>query len=220
MEEAELTLQRAMVATITGTRPPVSAGDMEHTLCAMFDLAPGDFSIHLHHPEDFLIPFTTRPTMDRLAGEHLVNAIDFLFLLRPWSKLAHASQGRLDQRVELQLRGIPAQAWNVSTAEHLLGSGCWIEALHPSTRSRADMAIFRATARRDPASIRRRAVLEIVELLPSRVPSAPPTLRTLNYPIDISFDSDNTRGSGSTRNQRGNRDDAAGGADNAGQKKY
>ncbi|KAK1684559.1 hypothetical protein QYE76_045407 [Lolium multiflorum] len=186
MEEAELTLRRAMVATITGTRPAVSALDLERTLYSMFDLAPGDFSVHLHHPEDFLILFSTRATMDRLAGEHLINATGFSFLLRPWNKVAHAGQGRLDQRVELELRGIPAQAWHVSTAEHILGSGCWIERLHPDTRSRVDMAVFRASARTDdPSSIRRRAVLEIVELLPPRIPSAPPTLRTLTYQIDI-----------------------------------
>ena len=68
----------------------------------------------------------------------------------------------MDYRVELELRGIPAQAWHLSTAEHILGSSCWIERLHPSTRSRADLATFRLSARTvDPARIRRHAILEI-----------------------------------------------------------
>jgi hypothetical protein len=92
----------------------------------------------------------------------------------------------LDHRVELELRGIPAQAWHISTAEHILGNGCWIEQLHPRTRSRADLATFRLTARTsDPRCIRRRAVLEIVELIPARQHTDPPTLRTLKYPIAI-----------------------------------
>uniref|UniRef100_A0A453I820 Uncharacterized protein n=1 Tax=Aegilops tauschii subsp. strangulata TaxID=200361 RepID=A0A453I820_AEGTS len=79
------------------------------------------------------------------------------------------SYDSLDLSVQLELRGIPTQAWHLSTAEHLLGSSCWIERLHPSTRSRADLATFRLTARtRDPASIRRAAILEIVELVTAR----------------------------------------------------
>ncbi|KAK1602426.1 hypothetical protein QYE76_037449 [Lolium multiflorum] len=219
MEEAELALRRAMVATITGTRPTVLARDLERALYAMFDLSPGDFTIHLHHPEDFLILFTARTTMDRLAGEHLVNATGFSFLLRPWNKLAHAGQGRLDQRVELQLHGIPAQAWHASTAEHILGSGCWIERLHPDTRSRADMAVFRASGRTsDPAAIRRRAVLEIVELVPSAIPSGPATLRTLTYPITIEVDTGDRATSSARAPQAGGggRDGAGGHAGNTG----
>jgi hypothetical protein len=85
MEKADLALRRVMVATI-----------MERAFYAMSGLILGDFTAHLHHLEDFLILFTAKPTMDRLAGQHLVNASGFSFLLRPWSKLAHAGQGRLD----------------------------------------------------------------------------------------------------------------------------
>uniref|UniRef100_A0A453C9V7 Uncharacterized protein n=1 Tax=Aegilops tauschii subsp. strangulata TaxID=200361 RepID=A0A453C9V7_AEGTS len=74
---------------------------------------------------------------------------------------------------------------HLSTAEHLLGSSCWIERLHPSTRSRTDLATFRLTARtRDPASIRRAAILEIVEPVPAR-DRGPPSIHTLVYPVSI-----------------------------------
>ncbi|KAE8770723.1 hypothetical protein D1007_57479 [Hordeum vulgare] len=73
-------------------------------------------------------------------------------------------------------------------AEHVLGEGCWIERLHPRTRSRADLAIFCLSGRaHDPAEIRRAAILEIVKQLPSRVPSEAPTIRTLSFPISIAL---------------------------------
>ncbi|XBH71389.1 hypothetical protein VPH35_098843 [Triticum aestivum] len=124
MEEAEEVLSRGMVATITGTRPSVSLAEVETTLHAMFDLQPGDFTVHLHAPEDFLIIFSSRQTMDCMAGDHLINAENFTLLLRPWCKLAHATAGSLAYSVQLELRGIPAQAWHLSTTEHILGTGC------------------------------------------------------------------------------------------------
>uniref|UniRef100_A0A453I8T3 DUF4283 domain-containing protein n=1 Tax=Aegilops tauschii subsp. strangulata TaxID=200361 RepID=A0A453I8T3_AEGTS len=186
MKEAEEVLARGMVATITGTRPSVSPADVEATLHAMFDLQPGDFTVHKHAPEDFLIIFSSRLIMDRMAGDHLINAAHFTLLLRPWCKLAHATAGSFAYSVQLELRGIPTQAWHLAMAEHILGTGCWVERLHPETRSRADLATFRLTGRvRDLASIRRDAILEIVEHVPGIRPDLPPTVRTLEYPISI-----------------------------------
>lgn len=89
-------------------------------------------------------------------------------------------------RVELELRGIPAQAWHLSTAEHILGESCWIERLHPRTRSRDDLATFRLSGRtHDPAHIRRATILEIVEQIPSRISSEAPTIRMLTFPISV-----------------------------------
>lgn len=126
--------------------------------------------------------------MSRLAGDHFIRSPQFSLSLRPWSKLAHARAGVFEYCVDLELRSIPAQAWHLSTAEHILGESCWIERLHPRTRSRADLATFRLSGRtHDPASIRRATTLEIMEQIPSRIGSGAPTVRTLTYPISISL---------------------------------
>lgn len=58
--------------------------------------------------------------------------------------------------------------------------------MHPDTRSHPDLNTCRLSAHtRNPARIRRQAVPEIVEQIPTRLPSAPPTVRTLTYPIAI-----------------------------------
>ena len=57
MEEAEVVLSRALVATIAGTRPRVTPEDVAGEMYRSFQLEEGDFTVHSHHPEDFLIIF-------------------------------------------------------------------------------------------------------------------------------------------------------------------
>jgi hypothetical protein len=66
------------------------------------------------------------------------------------------------------------------------GVSCWIERLHPGTRSCTDLATFCLSGRaHDPKEIRKEAVLEIVEQLPAHDPMMPPVTRILTYPIPI-----------------------------------
>ena len=186
MEEAEDVLSRAMVASITSNRPRVSGAEVSDVLINTFELVDGDFTVHEHHPEDFLILFSSHTTKRRLDGEHFINSPRFSLSLRPWSKLAHAGSGDFEYCVELELRGVPAQAWHLSTAEHVLGTSCWIERLHPRTRSRANLATFKLAARtHHPDNIHRAALLEIVEQIPARLSSDKPSIRILTYPIAI-----------------------------------
>uniref|UniRef100_A0A8I6XY83 Uncharacterized protein n=1 Tax=Hordeum vulgare subsp. vulgare TaxID=112509 RepID=A0A8I6XY83_HORVV len=123
MDDAELVLARAMVATITGNRPRVSPAEVTELLLSSLELAEGDFTVHIHHPEDFLILFSSVATMRRLHDEHLLCSPRFSLSLRPWCKLAHANADGLGYRVELELRGIPAHAWHLATAGHELLGG-------------------------------------------------------------------------------------------------
>uniref|UniRef100_A0A8I6YE49 Uncharacterized protein n=1 Tax=Hordeum vulgare subsp. vulgare TaxID=112509 RepID=A0A8I6YE49_HORVV len=177
MDDAELVLARAMVATITGNRPRVSPSEVVELLLTSLDLAEGDFTVHAHHPEDFLIIFSSLATTRRLNGEHILCSPRFVLSLWPWCKLAHATADDLGYHVVLELRDIPAHAWHLSVAEHMLGSSCWIERMHPRTRSRDDLDVFRLSGRtHNPAGIPRAAVLAIVEQLPARVPSEAPAV--------------------------------------------
>jgi len=123
---------------------------------------------------------------DLVAGDHFLKDPRFSLTMRPWCKLAHAGIERMDCHVKLELRGIPAQAWHLATAEHILGNSCWIERLHPSTRSRSDLSMFRLDGRaRDPKEIKAAVVLVIVEQLPVNNPTAKPSTCTLTFPIAI-----------------------------------
>nr|XP_051210890.1 uncharacterized protein LOC127328320 [Lolium perenne] len=60
-------------------------------LTASFNLQAGDFTVHLHHPEEFLIIFATQELKDRLSGDHFIGNTSFSLTVRPWCKLAHAA---------------------------------------------------------------------------------------------------------------------------------
>uniref|UniRef100_A0ACD5YPS4 Uncharacterized protein n=1 Tax=Avena sativa TaxID=4498 RepID=A0ACD5YPS4_AVESA len=162
MAEAEDVLRLAMVASITGTRPRVAISAVERLLCSHFKLHPDDFTVHLHHPEDFFLTFHSKTAYDCIAGDHFLNDANFCFSVRPWCKLAHAKLGRMDYHVKLELRGIPAHAWHVSTTEHLLGGSCWIERLHPGTSRSGSSAPSSTTATHQTTLVRAPAVMEMV----------------------------------------------------------
>uniref|UniRef100_A0A453NMD0 Uncharacterized protein n=1 Tax=Aegilops tauschii subsp. strangulata TaxID=200361 RepID=A0A453NMD0_AEGTS len=83
MEEAEEVLGRAMVASITGNRPRVAVAEVSDVLLNTFDLADGDFTVHVHHPEDFLILISSHSIKRRLDGDHFINSPRFSLSLRP-----------------------------------------------------------------------------------------------------------------------------------------
>lgn len=95
-----------MVALITGTRPRDTVNQVEHLICARFDLRQGDFTVHLHYPEDFLITFHSKPAFNIVSGDHFLKDLSFSLSMQPWCKLAHANPDRLEYHVELELRGI------------------------------------------------------------------------------------------------------------------
>lgn len=110
-----------MVVTITGTRPAVSAAQLEKAICENLEFRKGELSVHLHHPKDFLLIFGCQALRDHVSGDHFLGGLNFTMSMRPWCKHAHAGSGARDYRVELELRGISAHAWQLSTAEQLLG---------------------------------------------------------------------------------------------------
>lgn len=101
----------------------------------------------MHHPKDFLILFSLQDTKDRLAGDHFIHSPRFSLSMHPWCKFAHTGSDEFECHVELELRGILAQTWHLSIAEHILGQSCWIEHLNPQTSSYADLAMSRLSRR-------------------------------------------------------------------------
>jgi hypothetical protein len=120
---------------------------------SLLALRQRDFTVHLHHLEDFLLTFHSKTAFDRVAGDHFLKDPSFTLSTRPWCKLAHANNDRLDYHVELELRGFPALSWHLSTAEHLLGSvagssGFIPAPVHARTSPRSAYLAARMTPRR------------------------------------------------------------------------
>lgn len=188
-------LSRALLAVIVGVRRAVTTEEVAHALEDVHGLPPASFSVHCHRPEDFLIYFASAADKDRVLGEGVLESLFFRLLLRPWSRRTHAASGGLCVHTELEIEGVPANAWSLATAEAVLAPAAWVERLHPLTCSRADMGIFRLSAwSLDPATIPREVDLHVVE--PDDPPSlediaapaqavVPPHINTLAYPLIV-----------------------------------
>jgi hypothetical protein len=193
MDEAEEALAKALLAVIVGVRRTVTAEEVAMALEDVHGLAPGSFSVHCHRPEDFLLYFASQGDRDRVLGDGVLASPYFRLLLRPWSRRTHAASGGLCVHTELEIEGVPANAWSLATAEAVLAPTAWVERLHPLTRSRADMGVLRLTAWcLDPAAIPREVDLHVVEpddppsLADMAAPSqavVPPHISTLVYPL-------------------------------------
>lgn len=177
MEEAEEALAKALLAVIVGVRHTVTMEEVAMALEDVHGLAPGSFSIHCHRPEDFLLYFASQEDMDRVLGDGVLASPYFHLLLRPWSRRTHAASGGLCVHTELEIEGVPTNAWSLATAEAVLAPTAWVERLHPLTRSRADMGVLRLTAWcLDPAAIPREVDLHVVD------PEDPPSLADMAAP--------------------------------------
>jgi hypothetical protein len=193
MDDAEVALSKALLAVIVGVRREVTTEEVAMALEDAHGLAPGSYSVHCHRPEDFLLYFATREARDRVLADGVLASPFFRLLLRPWSWRTHVASGGLCVHTELEIEGVPANAWSLATAEAVLAPTALVERLHPLTRSRADMGVLRLSAWcLDPAPIPREVDLHVVE--PDVPPTAadmaapatavvPPHISTLVYPL-------------------------------------
>ncbi|KAJ1274165.1 hypothetical protein BS78_05G041900 [Paspalum vaginatum] len=114
----------ALVATIGGNRPPVSVEQVRQYLVSFHGVAIDRFSVHLYSPEDFLVVFSDLACRDRdLHGAPPQSPL-FRLIWRPWLRLSMATPDKMRFKVLLVLRGIPAHAWSLDSAQRVLGSSC------------------------------------------------------------------------------------------------
>uniref|UniRef100_A0A8I6XDV6 Uncharacterized protein n=1 Tax=Hordeum vulgare subsp. vulgare TaxID=112509 RepID=A0A8I6XDV6_HORVV len=113
-----------MVASITGNRLPVNSDEVAKLLLDSFDRADGDFSIHRHLPEDFLILFSSLTTKARLAGDHFIKSPRFSLSIASGVQIGPRQRRRVGVPCGARAAWSPCQAWHLSTAEHILGQSC------------------------------------------------------------------------------------------------
>ncbi|OEL32826.1 hypothetical protein BAE44_0006155 [Dichanthelium oligosanthes] len=101
-----------------------------------------------------------------------------------WTRFLQSTVTSLPSAVEVDIQGIPAYAWELSTAELLLNEYCWISAIHPDTTDRRDSFQVAAWCS-NPSSFPLEMELEIVE--PGWMAGdLQPETRTLVYPVTVS----------------------------------
>jgi hypothetical protein len=147
MAREEAALRRALFVSIVGSRPEISGAEVRDEVARAFGIDVNSISIHQSLPEDFLLLLPDESSADRVfSGGKLFRGPLFNLQFRRWSRLAHAEAARLPALVEVEVHGIPAHAWDRSTAEYLLRDSCIITDIHPSTSLKNDLSSFRLCA--------------------------------------------------------------------------
>ena len=141
----------------------LSAGDAAAALSAALHLPAGRFSVHCTQPDHFLIVFANSGDRDLALSRSPIPAPPYQLILRPWTRLVTATSFSMPFRVSLDLEGIPAHAWNTSTAAALVAPGRFISV---DTPARPDEYRFlRVTiSSHNPAAIPKTRLLLIPEL--------------------------------------------------------
>ncbi|EEC81421.1 hypothetical protein OsI_24675 [Oryza sativa Indica Group] len=162
LKEEEGRLRRALFARVSGLDMALSAGDAAAALSAALHLPAGRFSVHCAQPDHFLIVFANSGDMDLALSRSPIPAPPYQLILRPWTRLVMATSFSMPFRVSLDLEGVPAHAWNASTAAALVAPGRLISV---DTPARPDEYRFlRVTiSSHNPAAIPKARLLLIPE---------------------------------------------------------
>jgi hypothetical protein len=144
---AEDELRKALSVTIVGdsAAPPVDVLMAE--LARRYELPVESLQVHQLSPGDYLLILSDEVAAVQVynGGRHL-QLPPFTVVCRRWSRFKGASGAALTHLVDVELGGIPAHAWELETAEHLLDDWCWVRELHPDTINRSDYSKFRLRA--------------------------------------------------------------------------
>ncbi|CAN6233316.1 unnamed protein product [Urochloa humidicola] len=125
IDEAETRLAtRALVLMIGGARQTVSVTQVGRVMEEYYTLLPEDFFIFRHDPEDYLVEFASADTAHRVLHTHLPAEAPLQLVWKRWRRQSKATFTPLRFRVLVELKGIPAHARNLNTAQRVLGSAC------------------------------------------------------------------------------------------------
>jgi hypothetical protein len=164
----------------------VSALQVIDVIARCYDITAQSMSIMKVAPEDFLLLWPDVKTADRVLNKGLpLPGPGFTLFFKRWTRLALASGAVLPSSVEIELRGIPAHAWDRSTVQQILKGVCWIQSAHPDSEARRDLSVFRVLA----WCLQPNIVLATVNLFIPEATAEVETLlskRGLAYPLAIS----------------------------------
>lgn len=192
LARAETDLRTAVIVTVVGScaGPAMSGLDAVKIMVAhSLNLAYDTMVLRRSHVDGvFVLLGEDDATVSRLvhAGP-FPGPGDTRLLCRRWTRQAFAEGVALPLLVNVEFKGIPAHAWEMSTAESLLSPYGWPQLLHSSTRNREDYASFRLSAWCfNPREVPLARDLHVVEPPVGDI-SSPPGKLTLVYPVSIAI---------------------------------
>ncbi|KAM0881704.1 hypothetical protein ACQ4PT_032778 [Festuca glaucescens] len=142
IDTAEAALRYAVVAFVSGKRAYIPLSEAGAALAARVPRAEDNFTVHRAWPGDFLFVCSSRRVRDEVMAADAAHGHDFSLRFTPWNRQLQAMQCRMRYRAHFELKGVPAHAWNRSTATAVLCSDAWVECLGAATANREDLGRF------------------------------------------------------------------------------
>jgi hypothetical protein len=113
------------LVSVGGTHNAVLPQQVLNVVATTFNVDPTSMVISLAALEDFLLRLPDGATIDRVFnGGSPMHGPSFSLFFKRWTGLAQEEATALPSFVEVELHGVPAHAWEISTAQLLLGSSC------------------------------------------------------------------------------------------------
>lgn len=187
LDRAEQALRKAVIAMIVSDSSQASPAIVANLLAARFNLDVAVLPVIRAGQGEFVVVLEDEAEAARVSSDNSQPAGNDQFRVhcRRWNRQALSSGTVLPVLVDVELRGLPVHAWEVSTAEQLLNPYGWVEQIHAATRNREDFSVFQLKAWCNPELIPCSRDLVIVE--PPVVAMESPTVkRALVYPVQIS----------------------------------
>jgi hypothetical protein len=116
-------------------------------MVSSFNVERSTFKIVPAGPKVFLV-FLDEVLSTRILSfnnQHPSENESFRLHFRRWTRQAFASSAVLPVLVDVLMHGIPAHAWDLSTAKQLLNPFRWIQEIHEVTRNRDDLSVFQVS---------------------------------------------------------------------------
>jgi hypothetical protein len=146
VDEAEHMLKWGPVAFVSGTRRAMSCSAASAAVLERFPTPDAHVYVHIYWSFDMLIVFDSRAKCNVLLAADPFDERGFSLPIGVWNRQRQATRPTIRYRVHMEVVGLPAVAWNLTTARMILGSSAWVERLGTETASREDMGSFRITA--------------------------------------------------------------------------
>jgi hypothetical protein len=146
VDAAEEALRYALVAFTAGSRAYIPLYEAGAALVARVPRAEDNFTVHRSSPGDFLFVCTSRRVRDEILAADAAHGRDFSLRFTPWNRQLQAMHSRLRYHAHFELSGVPAHAWNRTTATAVLSSDTWVECLGAATANREDLGRFQVVA--------------------------------------------------------------------------
>ncbi|RCV43062.1 hypothetical protein SETIT_9G265700v2 [Setaria italica] len=133
-------LARALVITMIKGHEVGAVELVRTTIANRFEIKEESLILRPWGSTSFLLILPTDAMLKRVynGGRPIITPSARLHVMQ-WTRFLQSSAASLPLAIEVEIRGIPAHAWELPTAELLLNEYCWIVGLHPSIAERRDI---------------------------------------------------------------------------------